>query len=47
VLFDRSWYNRGGVERVMKFCSKQEYVRIPVQIEHSFQLKLNTDSGRN
>jgi len=25
VLFDRSWYNRGGVERVMKFCSKQEY----------------------
>jgi len=25
VLFDRSWYNRGGVERVMKFCSKEEY----------------------
>ena len=25
VLFDRSWYNRGGVERVMKFCTKQEY----------------------
>ncbi|GAA4377572.1 polyphosphate kinase 2 [Actinomadura sp. NPDC048032] len=27
VLFDRSWYNRAGVERVMGFCSKQEYTR--------------------
>jgi polyphosphate kinase 2 len=27
VLFDRSWYNRAGVERVMKFCSKDEYER--------------------
>ncbi|SNY39255.1 polyphosphate kinase 2 [Paractinoplanes atraurantiacus] len=27
VLFDRSWYNRAGVERVMGFCTKQEYVR--------------------
>jgi polyphosphate kinase 2 len=27
VLFDRSWYNRAGVERVMKFCSKEEYER--------------------
>ncbi|NER24547.1 MAG: polyphosphate kinase 2 [Symploca sp. SIO1C2] len=26
VLFDRSWYNRAGVERVMGFCSHQEYV---------------------
>jgi polyphosphate kinase len=25
VLFDRSWYNRAGVERVMGFCSDQEY----------------------
>jgi polyphosphate kinase len=25
VLFDRSWYNRSGVERVMNFCSAQEY----------------------
>ena len=24
VLFDRSWYNRAGVERVMGFCTKQE-----------------------
>ena len=25
VLFDRSWYNRSGVERVMGFCSETEY----------------------
>jgi len=25
VLFDRSWYNRAGVERVMGFCSEAEY----------------------
>ncbi|MCP4432455.1 MAG: polyphosphate kinase 2 [Gammaproteobacteria bacterium] len=26
VLFDRSWYNRAGVERVMGFCSEEEYL---------------------
>lgn len=25
VLFDRSWYNRAGVERVMDFCTDEEY----------------------
>ena len=25
VLFDRSWYNRAGVERVMGFCNEEEY----------------------
>ena len=25
VLFDRSWYNRAGVERVMGFCTQSEY----------------------
>lgn len=25
VLFDRSWYNRAGVEKVMEFCTKDEY----------------------
>jgi polyphosphate kinase 2 len=25
ILFDRSWYNRAGVERVMGFCSEEEY----------------------
>jgi polyphosphate kinase 2 len=27
VLFDRSWYNRAGVEHVMGFCSPEEYER--------------------
>ena len=27
VIFDRSWYNRAGVERVMGFCTKKEYVQ--------------------
>ena len=25
VLFDRSWYNRAGVERVMNFCTEEQY----------------------
>ena len=31
VLFDRSWYNRAGVERVMGFCTPEEYDRFLVQ----------------
>jgi polyphosphate kinase 2 (PPK2 family) len=27
VIFDRSWYNRAGVEHVMGFCSKEQYRR--------------------
>src|SRR5208282_1840358 len=27
ILFDRSWYNRAGIERVMGFCSDKEYER--------------------
>ncbi|ARP74543.1 polyphosphate kinase 2 [Streptomyces pluripotens] len=27
VLFDRSWYNRAGVERVMGFCTREEHQR--------------------
>ncbi|MEI7830173.1 MAG: polyphosphate kinase 2 [Prolixibacteraceae bacterium] len=26
VLFDRSWYNRAGVEHVMGFCTEEEYI---------------------
>ncbi len=25
VLFDRSWYNRAGIEKVMEFCTNEEY----------------------
>ena len=27
VLFDRSWYNRAGVEKVMNFCTHEEYLK--------------------
>jgi polyphosphate kinase 2 len=27
ILFDRSWYNRAGVEHVMGFCTEEEYIR--------------------
>lgn len=32
VLFDRSWYNRAGVERVMGFCSQEEYLQFLRQV---------------
>jgi polyphosphate kinase 2 len=32
VIFDRSWYNRAGVERVMGFCTKEEYIRFIQQV---------------
>ncbi len=32
VLFDRSWYNRAGVERVMGFCTSQEYAEFMRQV---------------
>ena len=37
VMFDRSWYNRAGVERVMGFCTQEEYeefMREAPQFEH-------------
>ena len=32
VLFDRSWYNRAGVERVMGFCTDAEYREFMLQV---------------
>ena len=40
VLFDRSWYNRSGVERVMGFCTHPEYIeflRSCPEFEHMLQ----------
>ena len=37
VLFNRSWYNRAGVERVMKFCTEEEYeafMQTVLEFEH-------------
>lgn len=43
VLFDRSWYNRAGVERVMNFCTEDEYQQFLVQVPE-FE-KMLIDSG--
>ncbi len=40
VLFDRSWYNRAGVERVMGYCTEQQYeefLRFCPQFEQALQ----------
>ena len=40
VLFDRSWYNRAGVERVMNFCTEDQYtefLRSCPEFEHMLQ----------
>lgn len=33
VLFNRSWYNRAGVEKVMGFCNKKEYESFFTEVE--------------
>lgn len=38
VLFDRSWYNRAGVEKVMGFCSDEEYTRFLKEVPRFEQL---------
>jgi polyphosphate kinase 2 len=43
VLFDRSWYNRSGVERVMGFCTEDEYAEFMATV-NGFELAL-TRSG--
>jgi polyphosphate kinase len=43
VLFDRSWYNRAGVERVMGYCTDEQYQRF-VRQAPEFERML-TDEG--
>ncbi|MGB7448375.1 MAG: polyphosphate kinase 2 [Ornithinimicrobium sp.] len=43
VLFDRSWYNRAGVERVMGFCDDEQYERFMQQAPRFEQMLV--DSG--
>jgi polyphosphate kinase len=42
VIFDRSWYNRAGVEHVMGFCSKQDYTKFLKNCP-SFELSIVSD----
>jgi polyphosphate kinase len=43
VFFDRSWYNRAGVERVMGYCTDEQYRRFLVQVPQVEQML--TDDG--
>ncbi len=42
VLFDRSWYNRAGVERVMNFCSDGEYLEFMRQTPELERMLVNS-----
>ena len=42
VLFDRSWYNRAGVERVMGFCTGQEYLEFLRQCPEMERMLVNS-----
>ena len=41
VLFDRSWYNRAGVEKVMGYCTREEYDRFLAQAPVFEQMLVN------
>jgi polyphosphate kinase len=42
IIFDRSWYNRAGVEHVMGFCSKEQYTKFLKNCP-SFEMSLVSD----
>ncbi|RAX51638.1 polyphosphate kinase 2 [Helicobacter sp. 16-1353] len=42
VLFDRSWYNRAGVERVMGFCTQDEYREFIYQVLNLEQMLIQS-----
>ena len=42
VLFDRSWYNRAGVERVMSFCTPAEYLEFMRQTPQIERMVVNS-----
>ena len=44
VIFDRSWYNRAGVERVMGFCTEDEHRRF-LEDCPSFEKSMIVDNG--
>ena len=43
ILFDRSWYNRAGVERVMGFCTEEQSLRF-LQVTPQFEREI-VDNG--
>jgi len=43
VLFDRSWYNRGGVEPVMGFCTQEEHKEFLHEVPEFEKMLINSD----
>jgi polyphosphate kinase len=43
VFFDRSWYNRAGVERVMEFCTPAEYLEFMRQVPELERMLVRSD----
>lgn len=43
VMFDRSWYNRAGVERVMKFCTTDDYHEFMQQAPELERMLVHSD----
>jgi polyphosphate kinase 2 len=44
VLFDRSWYNRAGVERVMGFCTEDEYNEFLTSVPQFERMLIRSDT---
>ncbi|WP_299546061.1 polyphosphate kinase 2 [uncultured Helicobacter sp.] len=42
VFFDRSWYNRAGVEKVMDFCTNDQYKEFIIQVSHLEQMLIES-----
>lgn len=42
VFFDRSWYNRAGVEKVMDFCTNEQYKEFILQVSHLEQMLIES-----
>ncbi|WP_395377089.1 polyphosphate kinase 2 [Marinicella sp. W31] len=42
VFFDRSWYNRAGVEKVMNFCTEEEYLEFLRQVPGVERMLVNS-----
>src|SRR6202046_1151025 len=45
VLFDRSWYNRAGVERVMGFCTDDEYNEFLTSVPEFERMLIRADTS--
>nr|WP_317404398.1 polyphosphate kinase 2 [uncultured Helicobacter sp.] len=42
VFYDRSWYNRAGVEKVMNFCTQEQYKEFIIQVANLEQMLISS-----